>query len=86
MLGSPLGRKPFSLQAAIGACDAHSQKSMTAHSFIPKIGKPDMEFCARGIITGVAPILISLLLAPAATAQDPKPAIPSGVGTAARPA
>jgi len=30
-----------------------------------------MEFCARAIINGVAPTLISLLLASAAAAQDP---------------
>ena len=47
---------------------------MTAHALIPKVGKLDMESIARGgIISGVAPILILLLLGSPAAAQDPKP-------------
>jgi tetratricopeptide (TPR) repeat protein len=72
MLGSSLGRKPFSV-AAIRACDAHSQKINDSTFPIPTIGKSDMEFGAKsGIIDGVAPILILLLLESPAAAQNPK--------------
>jgi len=46
----------------------------TARSLISKFGKLDMESIARrGIINGVAPILILLLLGSPAAAQDPTP-------------
>src|SRR5260370_40628956 len=46
----------------------------TARSLISKVGKLDMESIARrGIINGVAPILILLLLGSPAAAQNPTP-------------